>query len=719
MEELQFTIEDREIAELLGRQNFSTKESAVFELVKNAYDSGSVTCDIVFDDDTIFITDNGVGMSSEDIKKSWMHVGRSNKGYMDENSQRVLTGSKGVGRFALARLGNEAKVISKKENYKAIRWETDWSKSNLDKVNIPIDKVGTKICIKRLRDTWKEKDVLKLVDFLRKAYKSKLMKINIQFKDKSYEINSIFSDLEVGRDYISKISIKYDNNNQKLEILINSDEFNLNVENILKNKEFIHYKNVYDLKNENFINDDISNDMKINLLKEVGEFNAELFFILERTSRDNAEKFEYKYNNLIGPNIGIALYRNNFSIASHEGTKDWLNITERATKSPAAATHPTGSWRVRKNQIYGMVNIDKIKNEKLVDLANRQGLDENIHYELFKQIINFGISRFENYRQTIIRKINFYNMIENKQQKINKENNKDLNAFLKKPDRIVEMSKEEIASIAGQIKVIKKEVTESKKVFKESEERHKYDVRILNVLSTQGLRASAIAHDLHNKNNALSSGFEDIEDALIEYGFWDKLNSDEYTLHSYKNVPKILSGLKDINLRLMTFLEIILNKVEKKKFATKIESVSNVLENIKSTWEKQYGWINIIIDINENIENQYNISEDVLEVIFDNLILNSIQHNDLKGSLEIKIKMICGENSINVEYTDNGIGLDDKYIKDPFRILDVHETSRMEGHGLGMWIINNTLYAYKGKFINISGENGFKTQFMFQGRMKS
>ncbi|MGE6556631.1 sensor histidine kinase [Exiguobacterium artemiae] len=715
MEELQFTIEDKELAELLGRQNFSTKESAIFELIKNAYDSGSMTCDILFESDSISIIDNGIGMSAKDIKKSWMHVGRSNKGYMDKDTKRILTGSKGVGRFALARLGNEASVISKKENHISIQWKTDWSKSNLKDMGPFKDKVGTIIHINELRDTWNEKDIQKLIEFLSKAYKSNLMKINIHFKNKLYEVKSIFSDLEMGRDYVSKINIKYDNKNQKLELSINSDEFNLNVENILNSKDFLYYKNSYDLKNENFISIDISNDEKTNLLEAVGEFNADLFFVLERTSKDNAEKFEYKYNSLIAPNIGVALYRNNFSIASHEGTKDWLNITERATKSPAAATHPTGSWRVRKNQIYGMVNIDKVNNDKLVDLANRQGLDENIHYELFKEIISFGISRFESYRQTIIRKINSNNVIENKQQK----SSKDLNAFLKKPDRIVEMSKEEIASIAGQIKVIRKEVIENKKVFKENEEKHKYDVRILNVLSTQGLRASAIAHDLHNKNNVLSSGFEDIEDALIEYGYWEKLNSEEFTTHSYKNVPKILSDLKDINLRLMTFLEIILSKVEKKKFETKIKSVSTVLDNIKNSWQNQYRWVKIITEINENIGNQYNISEDVLEVIFDNLILNSIQHNEMKESLEIKIKMDCGASTLNVEYEDNGIGLDKKYRNDPFRILDVHETSRMEGHGLGMWIINNTLYSYKGRFVNISGENGFKTQFVLQGRIKS
>lgn len=39
MEKLQYVIEDKTIAELLGVQNFSTDESAILELVKNAYDA--------------------------------------------------------------------------------------------------------------------------------------------------------------------------------------------------------------------------------------------------------------------------------------------------------------------------------------------------------------------------------------------------------------------------------------------------------------------------------------------------------------------------------------------------------------------------------------------------------------------------------------------------------------------------------------------------------
>ncbi|ARO57746.1 Uncharacterized protein B5E38_0107 [Bacillus cereus] len=69
MENLKFTIEDREIAELLGRQNFSTKESAVFELLKNSYDAGAETCNIYIEDNCMKIIDTGNGMNDKDIKK--------------------------------------------------------------------------------------------------------------------------------------------------------------------------------------------------------------------------------------------------------------------------------------------------------------------------------------------------------------------------------------------------------------------------------------------------------------------------------------------------------------------------------------------------------------------------------------------------------------------------------------------------------------------------
>ena len=78
----------------------------------------------------------------------------------------------------------------------------------------------------------------------------------------------------------------------------------------------------------------------------------------------------------------------------------------RSRKSPAAATHPTGAWRVRENQLSGKVLIDKKENPLLEDLSNRQGLNENIYYDCFIRIIHRGLREFEEFRQAIIRNVN-------------------------------------------------------------------------------------------------------------------------------------------------------------------------------------------------------------------------------------------------------------------------------------------------------------------------
>lgn len=708
MENLKFTIEDSEIAELLGRQNFSTKESAVFELVKNSFDAGAKSCDIYIEDNCIRIIDSGNGMNKNDIKNNWMHVGKSDKGYKDDINKRVLTGSKGVGRFALARLGNSVKVKSKRENDVAILWKTDWIQTSFGESTVDFEK-GTHIEIYDLRDKWRSKDIESLIHFLRRAYKSEEMKVSVHSDSGTTSIESIYKNIYVGINYVTKFQLNYDSKNMKLYVTIHSDEFKPEVSRVKGIENFEYYTKEF------FMADELSSarrsdDAKL-YLSELGNFSAEFYFYLEKQPAEIAQKFMYKYNGLTGLKTGIALYRNDFSISSFDGTKDWLEIASRARKSPAAATHPTGSWRVRYNQIYGYVMIDKKRNVNLKDLANRQGLEEDDYYQLFVEIIQFGISRFERHRQGIIRLIDDDKTEENVN--VNKVNK--LSEFLKKPSSVVKMTEQEIVSLATEIKDIQREAKEQTKVLRDNEQKHKYDVRILNVLATQGLRASAIAHELKNKRNALATGYQDIVSALKEYGFWEELNSEECTRVSYKNVPKTLNSLEEINQNLIAFLDIILNKIEKKKFNSKIKSIENTVKNIVDVWSRQYNWIQFETNFFDEGNRNYNFSDDVLEVIFDNLILNSIQNNEMKDRLSIKIEVNVFGDLISFDYSDNGIGLHSKYRDDPKRILEVHETSRNDGHGLGMWIINNTLHMYGGKVNEISGDNGFKINLTLKG----
>ena len=113
----------------------------------------------------------------------------------------------------------------------------------------------------------------------------------------------------------------------------------------------------------------------------------------------------------------------------------------------------------------------------------------------------------------------------------------------------------------------------------------------------------------------------------------------------------------------------------------------------------------------------YVLPSDVLKVTFDNLILNSIQQNDDRNHLCIFIQSTLSNGLLEFLYKDDGKGLNKKYIDEPMKIVEVHETSRKQGHGLGMWIVNNTIVMSGGEIKKIEGLGGFTIQFTMGGKI--
>nr|WP_295257125.1 ATP-binding protein [uncultured Blautia sp.] len=708
MEELKYVIEDSTIAELLGVQNFSTDEAAILELVKNAYDANALSLKIIFQDDELRFIDTGIGMNADDIKKNWMHIGKSEKKYeiVDENNKkRIQAGSKGVGRFALSRLGYNVCLKSKKANSTGVVWRTDWNTSVLEEDAFIYDK-GTDITIIGLREKWNRKRIENLYKYLEITYNDTSMEIRIISKDFDKIVTEHFPKAKAGINCRSNIILEYKNG--VLITTVKSDEFEngaaeycpgIDIKNFVKKTNVVKELKGYQITE---LLDDVEG-----VVNKIGEFTANLYFNISST-KDEKDRFMYKYLNT-PENIksGIILYRNAFSISSYEGKKDWLGLGKRSRKSPAAASHPTGAWRVRENQMAGYVLIDKKKNVVLQDMANRQGLDENIYYQVFVEIILMGIKEFERYRQSIVRKINVKNRFdEPKRTPIS-------DRVISKPTSVSNLTRDEARQLATEIKSYKKEGKKYQKDKEQVEAKYKYDIRILNVLATTGLKASSIAHEMKNDRNAIYNNYDNIVDALKEYGMWEELNAIENTRKSYKNVPYLLKNNDAIGKKLITFMDTMLEEVEKKQFEARYQSIADILNVIKKVWERDYAWLNIKIIMDEDIV--YQISEDMLQVIFDNLILNSVQQNDNTQKLTVTIVITEIDCFLKVKYSDDGKGLDKKYESDPMKILEVHETTRTNGHGLGMWIVNNTCIMAGGEIQKICGENGFYIEFTIGG----
>lgn len=272
------------------------------------------------------------------------------------------------------------------------------------------------------------------------------------------------------------------------------------------------------------------------LLENVGNFSAELYFSLKNPSTFDAEKYFYKHKILDERyESGVILYRNAFSISSYEGKKDWLGFGKRSRKSPAAASHPSGSWRVRENQMSGKVIIDKKENKGLSDLMNRQGLVENDIYKVFIAIIITGINYFERYRQNIIRCIaNKYN--ESKEEK----KPKVIDSVMKNPQKLMELSLEEKKLFMDELEQMKKDNKTSKNQIDETEKRYKYDIRLLNILATSGLKATSIAHELYNDRNSIDENVDYIINALKRYELWDVVNDFENTKYMHRDILSLI-----------------------------------------------------------------------------------------------------------------------------------------------------------------------------------
>ncbi|MTS05982.1 sensor histidine kinase [Streptococcus parasanguinis] len=724
VESLSYVVEDSTLAELLGKQNFSTDESAILELVKNAFDAGAQTLKIIFSNNLLTIEDNGVGMDYNDIKEYWMHVGKShkvNKIVEFNGVHKKMAGSMGIGRFALARLGEDIELQSKKNSSRGVIWKTNWESSTIDLLDC--DFQGTKIFIGNLRERWTKKRVEKLSVFLGRVYHDNVMEIILTYNDVRFPVYPIFQKPKLGINCLSSIKFSYDSKKMKLTTHIDSDEFRSEVSEIVPDVDinhasfeddlFIEYQNRNDLieliaeESVEPIFDKYRTDNYLKqILKDIGDFSGELYFYI-KPLRVDLNRYLYKHFTLKSPikGDGIILYRNSFSISSYEGSKDWLGIGKRSRKSPAAASHLSGAWRVRENQISGRIIIDKDENRFLKDLSNRQGLDENIYYNFFVEIIIKSISRFERYRQSIIR-----SLAKNEKQAFESNKLNIVDSIANKQKKLSELTDDDFNTLSFELQELRTNEKNSERIRIEKEEKYKYDVRLLNVLATIGLKSSSIAHELKNDRLTIISSIPRVIELLKNKGIWEELNS---TTNKVDCIPYYLTRTLNINKKIFSFINTMLSELEVKRFNKENKeikiNIKDEIDNIQKNWERDYGRLKIIVTISEDIE--FQTYSDVIQVILDNLILNSIQNNDSKENLMVNILINKDGEFLKFKYCDNGKGLNEKYNQDPMSILEVHETSRENGHGLGMWIINNTVIDSGGEITKIFNENGFNIEF--------
>ncbi|MCB9033789.1 MAG: sensor histidine kinase [Chitinophagales bacterium] len=760
-----FTVSAR-TARLIGQENFANAEGAIIELVKNSYDADASICVIIIDpvNDTIRIMDNGDGMTVERIKTHWMTIGTDDKKVNFKTKSRIKTGAKGIGRFALDRLGRSSIMVTKTIDSESLVWDVDWNQfentgavisdikatlqvgnSNLLDEVIEVqnfsglsqsiidywkEEKGTLISIDKLRDSWDEKAIQSLY--------SNLEILLPPLETNIFEV-FLFSTIEPEKygkiqptscdDFDYKVTATVDES-QNVKVEVYRNELNLGD---LKRIGFFDKSKLnqtqYQLKAfddgvfematklENLIPGYKDIDKNDNLNK-IGAFTFSFYFMKRGGGQERDEditKYPYKSvnysqrTNWLDKFGGIKIFRDNFRVRPYGETKsssfDWLDLGKRALSNPTV-TRP--GYRVRPQQVYGIVNISRIDNINFEDKSSREGLQENDAFNLFKEILKSIIEIFEQDRNQIMMSL----------KKIYDDNNKKRKAQ-EDAENIIKNKKNSNKSATPEEESAEKNTLISAiEAYKEDIEELQDEQKILRVLASAGLIVTSFAHEFRNHTDSILPRTDELKQVLLEIIDMEKLKQ----LPDFFDPYIMLSDMRKQDERLKSWLDFSISSVRKDKRSRRIINMVTYIEGLEKIWSSLLSRRNIKLTIDKwkFSEVNFNGHEIDLDGIFNNLITNSVdayKRSDAGDVREIKLSFSFSpldSNGISVIYEDFGPGLLEE-ITDANKIFQPFYTTKRDdktgekiGTGLGMWIVKSTIDEYNGDIEIVNARPHFK-----------
>ena len=747
---------DAYTARLIGRENVSRLESAILELVKNTYDADATCCILYYEveNKTLYIADNGSGMSTDVIKKHWMTIGNSSKkrNYVSKKG-RVQTGAKGIGRFALDRIGDNC-VMHTKSPTENLEWSVDWSlfKDGTPLTNISADLVdveysfdefvssaisddfkklvkekfentGTIFKISPVRDEWNAKLIGKLKNNLSTLVPQEISSI---FSIYFFEVDTAIDDAQLimpdsNGVYDYKISFDVKGDKVKLSIIRNEFDFKTKFDVIVEGAGFSEEDKNYFVGTP--IEDELSfttlmSSKKTTITNTIGDFSGMFLFAKMLYQDEDKQKYYYKNDKQVSlPWKGIRIYRDNFRVrpyGDHDTSAyDWLLLANRKAKSPAAPSHQDGKWRVNADQICGTILISRT-NITLPDQANREGFVETPEFAILKSFLTRIIQKFEEDRQGVFRKLSKYYDDTHPVAQFEKEiQDKAQNKSGEQPqDHDDDNGNASALSVPTDSTHV--EAAKAHAVIKHKDaqiQSLENELQLLRALGTIGILTNTYVHEIRGNTNNLGLKIVMAKEAL-EY--------DEDIPEALRNISEAIAYQESFG----SWFKVTIETVRKDRRTMKNVNLRDLMIELKNSWNDTCKDIAIDLDC-ESVEFRCFTYE--IESIINNLIANSTTafKSSVQKDKRITISISADEEGIVISYRDNGPGLSDKYKTDPDKIMEAMETDKTDldgeiiGTGMGMWIIGKTVVEYNGNVDlseNVRSENGFHAKITLKGR---
>ena len=678
---------------LLGRELITDRITALFELVKNSYDANTDEVDVYFEsvnpkseNSKIIIQDDGLGMTLSDLKDKWMVIGTSSKRRNRESPapyNRKVVGKKGVGRFAVDKLG--AKLLlktTKKGSDKLICLETDWSQyASLEKHQLTLDfdntdeeqqfftdiendywfedtdinTQGTTLEISKVSETWTESDLKRATSEL-----SKLISPNHQTKY-PFKITVHSTDYpEFKNKVVKSVAIEY----ATVEATLSFD--------VKTGKQQI-------LKAENG---------KLNIVevdeRPCGFVKMSIYYF------DQPAKNKFKKAFPSEQIDGIKVYRDGLIATpfaeyseNQNEQKDLLGIDKRRW---------SGFFdRLSTRDLLGRVEITDELNPGIIDATNRQDFVDNKEWQELRKFVIEQVAQIE----ALLKQKR-----DTKKEKIDTElkgAGDDLSQIRKELNKISKSAPVEMKETLDAIekRVAKTQVSVNKglktKIILE-EEKKQQESLLFSLISLQTF-SSTLAHITRTIIGRIKRTAEFFKNRFPDPQFEDVFK---------KGSEKIFTEME----KLSSAIDFML------KYAKSDSTIEEV--DVKTTLENLFGNIHDFTFQQEDIKYELMVNRDLIlnynqtafEDIIENLISNSIKAlKDVSGERLIKCECLIENDKLVILFSDNGSGVKEE---DQFRIFDVFYTTTAEqgGAGMGLFIIKTRLETIQGSIELI--DNQFK-----------
>jgi signal transduction histidine kinase len=721
---------DAGLIDRLGRELVGRSETAVSELIKNAYDADAKIVDVKFINSNVFggtlkIIDDGVGMTREQLKKGFMTISSSDKIHnpISEKFKRSKAGRKGIGRFATHRLGRRLTIITQTlKSEKALKLTINWDEYVIDKnlvlIKNPIEEIektkseGTELIIENLRESWSEAEIRRIYRYVSDLFqpnylsdRSKNLNLAKQ-DDKSFSVcfTEEIGGIEVAIANPEKMifekalaviegHIDVDHNGF-CSVSSNNLELESDLIPILYGKKVIQEDE--EIEDEKKIIIDKYYALKsIHFKVYYFIYNREIYYTnISKTELASVQKIAKEQG-------GIKLYRNGFRVLPYgERGNDWLGIDKRYFDSSGVTNIPSGN-----QNLFGFVEIVDQDGEQFEETASREGVLENESYIELRDFISkslfAGINRI---RAQITRK---KNELEQKNITANPNTSDTVQTPFEKLDslqinidNLVEGNLTEEQSLTYKAN-IKQYVEGLKQDFQKLLD----ELGMTRVLAGLGLTIGEFTHEVVQFSPSLYGDLDVITDQQLDVEGLSSLENLKRTIDLFTSYTSYFNATISANV----------------SRELKPQELDVVVSKFKNVISSDLRKLNIELIVETYGYNLFSIpmhSSEWTSILF-NLYTNSkkaIKRKNIDG----KIRIIIGKENemLYLEFLDNGDGVPDENknrIFDAFFTtstpagFDATQDEKLTGTGLGLKIVKDIVENYGGNIDLIEPESIYAT----------